>query len=178
MAMSSRSSTDSPDNQPIPSIAEPTPSATTHPTSNLDSEGPSNSSSDNDEHDNERVGRPLSLPTRPKLGSRKSSGTIIVSRDHPQVELQHEEYPPEDARAMSPRRNSTETEKLGEEARISIQAHARSLQSGLNALAEKIESVKSDHDKLEKQNIALQDYIGGLTRSMSKTDLTSSKAKK
>ena len=59
-----------------------------------------------------------------------------------------------------------------------VNRHARSLQSGLNALAEKIESVKSDHDKLEKQNIALQDYIGGLTRSMSKTDLTSSKAKK
>ena len=56
--------------------------------------------------------------------------------------------------------------------------HARSLQSGLNALAERIESVKSDHDKLEKQNIALQDYIGGLTRSMSRTDITSTKAKK
>jgi hypothetical protein len=47
----------------------------------------------------------------------------------------------------------------------------------LNALAEKIEIVKSDHEKLEKQNLALQDYIGGLTRSMSRTDLTS-KSKK
>ena len=55
--------------------------------------------------------------------------------------------------------------------------HARTLQSGLNALAEKIEIVKLDHEKLEKQNLALQDYIGGLTRSMSKTDLTS-KSKK
>ena len=44
---------------------------------------------------------------------------------------------------------------------------ARSLQSGLNALAERIEQVKADHEKLEKQNMALQDYIGGLTRSMS-----------
>lgn len=50
-------------------------------------------------------------------------------------------------------------------------SHARTLQSGLNALAEKIETVKSDHEKLEKQNVALQDYIGGLTRSMSRTDL-------
>lgn len=50
--------------------------------------------------------------------------------------------------------------------------HARTLQSGLNALAEKIELVKSDHEKLERQNVALQDYIGGLTRSMSRTDLT------
>lgn len=48
----------------------------------------------------------------------------------------------------------------------------------MNALAEKIELVKSDHERLEKQNVALQDYIGGLTRSMSRTDLTSSKAKK
>ena len=55
--------------------------------------------------------------------------------------------------------------------------HAMTLQSGLNALAEKIEIVKSDHDKLEKQNVALQDYIGGLTKSMSKTDLTA-KSKK
>lgn len=31
--------------------------------------------------------------------------------------------------------------------------------------------VKSDHEKLEKQNVALQDYIGGLTRSMSRTEL-------
>ena len=51
------------------------------------------------------------------------------------------------------------------------------LQSGLNALAEKIELVKSDHERLEKQNVALQDYIGGLTRSMSNTAI-SSKVKK
>lgn len=60
---------------------------------------------------------------------------------------------------------------------LSSTRHAKTLQSGLNALAEKIEMVKSDHEKLEKQNLALQDYIGGLTRSMSKTDLTS-KSKK
>ena len=57
--------------------------------------------------------------------------------------------------------------------------HAKSLQSGLAALAERIETVKSDHEKLEKQNVALQDYIGGLTRSMSNTNaVSSSKAKK
>lgn len=55
--------------------------------------------------------------------------------------------------------------------------HAMTLQSGLNALAEKIEAVKSDHDKLERQNVALQDYIGGLTKSMSRSDLTA-KSKK
>ena len=38
--------------------------------------------------------------------------------------------------------------------------------------------VKHDHEKLEKQNLALQDYIGGLTRSMSKNDIGASKGKK
>ncbi|MCJ1257570.1 hypothetical protein MMC24_005396 [Lignoscripta atroalba] len=180
MAATTNSTSPSLDITPIPSMASPavtTTSSTTHPTSNLDSDGPSNTSSDNDEHDTQRISRSLHV-SRPKFGSRKSSGTIIVPRDHPHVQAQHEEYPPEDARAMSPRRSSEETEKLGQETRIAVQEHARSLQSGLNALAERIESVKSDHDKLEKQNIALQDYIGGLTRSMSRTDITSTKAKK
>ncbi|MCJ1374055.1 hypothetical protein MMC20_005285 [Loxospora ochrophaea] len=116
---------------------------------------------------------------RPKLSSRKPSGSIIVPRDSANIEIEYEEFPPNDARAMSPRRNSVETERLGREARLAIQEHARSLQSGLNALAERIETVKSDHDKLERQNLALQDYIGGLTRSMSRTEIsTSGKAKK
>ena len=42
------------------------------------------------------------------------------------------------------------------------------MQLSLLEIAESIEMVKQDHDKLEKQNAALQDYIGGLTRSMSK----------
>ena len=45
---------------------------------------------------------------------------------------------------------------------------ARTLQSSLAALAEKIDEVKQDHDKLESENKFLQDYIGGLTRTMSK----------
>lgn len=48
---------------------------------------------------------------------------------------------------------------------------ARNLQSSLAALAEKIDEVKSDHDKLETENRFLQDYIGGLTRTMSKDNL-------
>ena len=44
-------------------------------------------------------------------------------------------------------------------------------QSSLAALVEKIETVKTGHEKLERDNNALQEYIGGLTRSMSKTDL-------
>ena len=50
--------------------------------------------------------------------------------------------------------------------------HARQVQLNLLEIAESIELVKADHDKLEKQNLALQDYIGGLTRSMSRSSQT------
>lgn len=56
---------------------------------------------------------------------------------------------------------------------------AKALQSSLQALAERIDAVKSDHDKLEKDNKILQDYIGGLTRNMTKGEMTrSTKARK
>ena len=58
---------------------------------------------------------------RPKLSSRQTSGTIIISRDQQDVVTPNGEYPPDDARAMSPRRNSVETEKLSEAARASVQ---------------------------------------------------------
>lgn len=128
------------------------------------------------------------------MGTRKPSATSIVPRDHPEVEMRNEEYPPEDARGMSPRRNSEDLEKLGQETRRSLKAYvdphdactslgistltsprqAKTLQSSLAALAERIDEVKSDHDKLESENKFLQDYIGGLTRTMSKSDLHSS----
>lgn len=59
---------------------------------------------------------------RPKLGSRKSSGTIIIPRDSPQVELgeEEEEYDENDARTMSPRRTSEEIEKISQEAREAL----------------------------------------------------------
>ena len=57
-------------------------------------------------------------------------------------------------------------------------SNARTLQSSLAALADRIDSVKQEHDKLENENKFLQDYIGGLTRTMSRNDLTSSKGKK
>ncbi|MCJ1224740.1 hypothetical protein MMC12_001385 [Toensbergia leucococca] len=175
------SSVVSSDTSPLPSIANP--SAIIRPTvgqslhsTESTSSSTSSSENDNDEKKRGRIVR-LSLP-RPKATTRKSSGTNIIPRDHSPVETRDEPYPPGDARAMSPRRNSTETEKLGEDTRTAIHEHARTLQSGLSALVERIENVKMDHDKLEKQNLALQDYIGGLTRSMSRTDLTSSRAKK
>lgn len=59
---------------------------------------------------------------RPKMSSRKSSGTIIVPREHPQVELQKgdEVFDEDDARAMSPRRSSQDLEKMSQDARAQL----------------------------------------------------------
>lgn len=46
--------------------------------------------------------------------------SIIVPRDHPEIEIQEEEFPPDDARAMSPRRNSADVERLVREARQAL----------------------------------------------------------
>lgn len=59
-----------------------------------------------------------------------------------------------------------------------LSSQARTLQSSLAALAERIDEVKSDHDKLESENRFLQDYIGGLTRTMSKEHVASTSGKK
>jgi hypothetical protein len=40
-----------------------------------------------------------------------------VPRDHPEIEIQEEEFPSDDARTMSPRRNSADIERLGQELR-------------------------------------------------------------
>ncbi|KAJ5095755.1 hypothetical protein NUU61_005111 [Penicillium alfredii] len=116
------------------------------------------SSSSISDAENERRGR----SERPRMASRKPRG-----------------IPPDDARAMSPRRNSADLERLGKEARQTLQEQAKALQSSLQALAERIDAVKSDHDKLENENKILQDYIGGLTRNMTKGEMTrSTKARK
>ncbi|KAJ5406487.1 hypothetical protein N7465_007771 [Penicillium sp. CMV-2018d] len=133
------------------------------------------SSSSISDAENERRGR----SERPRMASRKPSASILVPRDHPEIEIEEEEFPPDDARAMSPRRNSADLERLGKEARQTLQEQAKALQSSLQALAERIDAVKSDHDKLENENKILQDYIGGLTRNMTKSEMTrSTKARK
>lgn len=68
--------------------------------------------------------------TRPKLASRKSSGTNIIPRDHPEVEIQKESFAADDARAMSPRRSSYETEKLGLDTRKAVQRYDRCARHG------------------------------------------------
>ncbi len=61
-------------------------------------------------------------PKRPRLHSRKSSGTIIVPREHPRVELKEgdEVFDEDDARAMSPRRSSQDLEKISEDAKLQL----------------------------------------------------------
>lgn len=61
---------------------------------------------------------------------------------------------------------------------MSVGRHARSLQSSLDDIANQIETVKMDHARLERDNLELQNYIGGLTRSISSTSMSSGKSKK
>jgi len=72
------------------------------------------------------------------------------------------EFDEEDARRMSPRRNSEELERIGTEARAVLEEQAKSLQSGLLALIDRVDKVKEEHDKLEGENRFLQEYIGSL----------------
>lgn len=58
----------------------------------------------------------------PKLTGLELS--IIVPRDHPEIEIQEEEFPPDDARTMSPRRNSAEVERLELEAQQALKEYA------------------------------------------------------
>ncbi|RKF65971.1 putative bzip transcription factor [Erysiphe neolycopersici] len=115
--------------------------------------------------------------SRPQLATRKSSGTIIVPREHPHVELREgeEEFDEDDARAMSPRRNSRDIEKMSEEAREQLQQHAKLLQKSLLDIFVRIEAVKEEHDKLDNNNKFLQKYIGNL---MSTSKITSGGTRK
>jgi len=96
---------------------------------------------------------------------------MIVPRDqNANSDAAPEEYPPDDARAMSPRRGSEETEAMEATTRANLREKARQTQLNLLEIAESIELVRQNHQSLQRQNEMLQDYIGGLTRSMSKTD--------
>jgi len=132
--------------------------------------------SDNDDRDDNRTGR--SSTSHPAATLPRSS-SMIVPAGHPTVDTQ-DTFDPDDARAMSPRRSSAECDEMSNAARLSVREHARQAQLGLLEIAESIELVRHDHDRLERQNLALQDYIGGLTRSMSKNDIgaASGKSKK
>jgi len=110
---------------------------------------------------------------RPKLKSRKSSGTIIVPREHPRVELKEgeETFDEDDARAMSPRRSSQDLEKMSADAKDQLSEHSKILQKSLLEIFNRIEAVKEEHDKLDNNNKFLQKYIGDL---MSTSKITAS----
>lgn len=124
------------------------------------------------------AGQASHLP-RPKLGSRKSSGTIIIPRDSPQVELgeEEEEYDENDARTMSPRRTSEEIEKISQEAREALIQQAKALQASLLSIVDRVESVRCEHEKLEGGNRFLQSYIGELMQTSKLTAAGAAKAK-
>jgi hypothetical protein len=77
----------------------------------------SDSSNSSDMSDNSSRGRRRAA--RPQMTSRKSSGTCIVPRDQFR-ETAAEEYPPDDARAMSPRRGSEETDAIEQATKRSL----------------------------------------------------------
>lgn len=97
---------------PVPAMPEPSDNDRSH-TSSLSSS--SSSISDGEpERGRSRTGRP-------RMPGRKPSASILVPRDHPEIEIEEEEFPPDDARAMSPRRDSADVERLGKEARQTLQ---------------------------------------------------------
>ena len=96
--------------------------------------------------------------SRPKMGSRKSSGTMIVSREAPTTVVD-DEIEENDVRLMSPRRNSAEVDQLEEEARRDLVEQAKILQTSLQAIVDRVETVKSEHEKLEGGNKFLQSYV-------------------
>lgn len=114
---------------------------------------------------------------RPRLGSRKSSGTIIIPRDSPHVELKEEEYDDGDARTMSPRRSSEEIERMGQEARQALIEQAKALQASLLEIVDRVEIVRSEHEKLEGGNKFLQSYIGELMQTSKITSTGAGKSK-
>lgn len=118
------------------------------------------------------------LQARPRLGSRKSSGTIIIPRDSPNVEMKEEEYDDDDARTMSPRRSSEEIEKMGQDARQALIEQAKALQATLMEIVDRVEVVKNEHEKLEGGNKFLQSYIGELMQTSKLTSAGAAKGAK
>ncbi|KAK1757769.1 hypothetical protein QBC47DRAFT_295764 [Echria macrotheca] len=124
------------------------------------------------------VDQPIHAPTpmRPRLPSRKSSGTMIVPRDSAVGPVDFK-IGPDDVRSMSPKRTSEDIETLGKAAREELQRHAKALQDSLLVLFSRIEAVKEEHDKLDNNNKFLQKYIGDLMTT-SKITATTGKSKK
>ena len=141
------------DPQTIPSIGEPT-THVSHP-----DESPYSSSDSSTVASEDDAAKPSSNRlSRPKMGSRKSSGSMIVSRGASTTVVE-DDMREGDVRTMSPRRNSSEVDQLGEEARRDLVEQAKTLQTSLQAIVERVETVKNEHEKLEGGNKFLQSYV-------------------
>src|SRR6266536_3292899 len=108
--MASPASTTDNANPPIPYITQPNIAPYPSPSASITSSG------------SERE-QPAMLE-RPRLTRRKPNPSIIVPRDHPEIEIREEEFPPDDARAMSPRRSPSDVERLGQEVRQNLKEYA------------------------------------------------------
>jgi hypothetical protein len=88
----------------------------------------------------------LEVPS-PKVSTPESSGTIIVPRDHPRVELKEGDdvFVADDARAMSSRRRSQDLEKMGQEARAQLNEHVPVPPPAGGSLASKLTSPQACH---------------------------------
>lgn len=140
-----------------------------------ESSSSSSSSSDLSEGTVPRTSR--GRPQRPKLATRKSSGTIVISRGSMEVEPAAEQYDEDDPRMMSPRRTTEEIERLSEDARQAMIDQAKALQASLLDLVDRVETVRSEHEKLEGGNRFLQSYIGELMQTSKITAAGASKGK-
>jgi short coiled-coil protein len=87
---------------------------------------------------------------------------MIVSREVSNTVVD-DEIQEGDVRTMSPRRNSEEVDELGEKARQDLIEQAKTLQASLQAIVDRVESVKSEHEKLEGGNKFLQSYVSYLS---------------
>lgn len=133
----------------IPAIGEASVYSIQHDdTSPLPSPDSSGQASEDDD------ARPSRL-SRPKMGSRKTSGTMIVSREASSMVVD-DDIEENDVRAMSPRRSSAEVDRLEEGARRDLVEQAKVLQMSLQAIVDRVETVKSEHEKLEGGNKFLQ----------------------
>lgn len=102
---------------------------------------------------------------------------MIVPRDSSQVGPVPLQLEPDDVRAMSPRRTSEDLENMGREAREELRRHAQALQESIRLILERIDAVKTEHDKLDSNNKFLQKYIGDLM-STSKITSTTGRGRK
>ena len=162
----------------IPSIsaAQPAPSPSPTSTSSADSSAAAS------EDDSSSRPRPHRLSSRPRIGSRKASGSMIVENATASTTVVDEEMEEGDVRTMSPRRSSDEVDKLGEEARQDLIEQAKTLQASLQAIVDRVESVKSEHEKLEGGNKFLQSCVAPgllicLFANMSRADTSANSCK-